>query len=293
MNGIPELKLGLSVGAARLAAAQAFRRKGLDSPELDARVLVGHALALDHAALTANAQRPVTPEQVSAISALVARRLAGEPIARITGAKEFWGLKLQITPATLVPRPETETIVEAVLSSMESTERHTRPLRVADIGTGSGAILLAVLSELPRASGVGTDIAVPALVTARQSARRLGFASRASFVACSFATALRGGFDIVVANPPYIRTDDIAGLAAEVRDYDPRAALDGGADGLSAYRAIVPDLRRLLAAEGITVVELGAKQDSAVANLLSEWGLKVTATHCDLAGIPRALVARF
>jgi release factor glutamine methyltransferase len=206
--------------------------------------------------------------------------------------KEFWGLPLQITPATLVPRPETETIVEAVLTGIEGTMR-TRPWRVADIGTGSGAILLALLSELPGASGVGTDIDLSALLTARQNALRLNFASRASFVACRFAAALRGGFDVVVANPPYIPTGDIASLAPEVRDHDPRAALDGGVDGLSAYRGIVPDLGRLLAAEGTVVVELGAKQDAAVAKLLSKSGLKVTATHRDLAGIPRALVARF
>jgi release factor glutamine methyltransferase len=293
VNDVPDVTSGLSVGAARLVIAQAFRRRRLDTPELDARVLVGHALALDHAALTVAAQRPITPQESDAIGTLVGRRLAGEPVARIIGSKEFWGLQLQITPATLVPRPETETIVEAALSGMEGADQRTHPWRVADIGTGSGAILLALLSELPHARGVGTDINLSALRTARQNARRLNFASRASFVACSFAAALGGGFDVIVANPPYIRTDDIASLAPEVRDFDPRAALDGGVDGLSAYRAFVPDLGRLLAAEGRVVVELGVKQDSAVANLVSKSGLKVMATHRDLAGIPRALVARF
>jgi len=150
-----------------------------------------------------------------------------------------------------------------------------------------------LLSELPRAKGVGTDIAVSTLATARQNASRLGFASRASFVACNFVAALTGPFDLIVANPPYIRSSDIAELPVEVRDYDPRAALDGGPDGLAAYRAIASDMRRVLLPDGVAVLELGAGQEPAVAELLSQAGAKLITARPDLAGIARALIARF
>jgi len=292
MGDLAAIATTVSIKAERQALARKFQDADLDSPQLDARLLLGHVLSFDHAALERNRDCLLAAEQLRAVSALAARRLAGEPIARIIGHKEFWGLDLHLSPATFVPRPETETVVEAALASVRTTGRG-RPLRIVDFGTGSGAILLALLSELPQAEGVGTDVAGAALVTARENAGRLGLAERATFVACHFGEPLRRSFDIVVANPPYIRTNDIATLPREVSEHDPRGALDGGADGLSAYRAIAGTLSRVLLASGTLVLELGAGQAAAVAEILARAGLNVSATLNDLAGIPRALVARF
>ena len=281
----------LSVAAARRRLAQSFRDAGLDTPDLDARILVGHALALDHAALAAQADRRLTDQEAEAIAALARRRLGREPVARIVGTKEFWGLPLALNADTLVPRPETETVVEAALAALGDVRG--RALRVADLDTGSGALLLALLSEIPAARGVGTDISVAALRCARSNAAALGLAARASFVACDHGAALDGGFDLVVANPPYVASGDIAKLEPDVRDFDPERALDGGADGLAAYRAIAADARRLLARHGLLVLELGAGQLDAVRSLTAAAGL-APAAECrsDLAGVPRALAVK-
>jgi release factor glutamine methyltransferase len=281
----------MTIAEARRALATLFRARGIDTPELDARILVGHALNLDHAALAANDRRKLAAEENGLLEALAARRIAGEPVARIAGIKEFWGLPLQITAATLVPRPETETLVEAGLAAIDDGGPRLRALRIADLGTGSGALLLALLSELPNARGVATDINVPALQAAGGNARRLRLDARAQFVACDFGKALAGGFDLVVVNPPYIASGDIAGLPAEVR-HDPRLALDGGEDGLACYRAIAADARRLIAPAGHIVVELGIGQEAAVTALFRAAGLEMLATQADLSGIVRALTAR-
>ena len=273
---------------ARVAAA--FRAAGLATPELDARVLVGHALALDHAALAAQADRALADCEADAVAALAARRLAREPVARIVGAKEFWGLPLAVNAATLVPRPETETVVEAALAAIDAGGPRARPLAIADLGTGSGALLLALLHELPNAFGVGTDVSVPALGMARANAEQLALAARARFVACDFGAALAPGFDLVVSNPPYVASGDIAALPPEVR-HDPRLALDGGADGLGCYRAIACEARRLLKPAGHLVLELGAGQAGAVAALLAAATLVPSPARSDLAGTARALVA--
>ena len=220
-----------TVAAARRALAAEFHAAGLDTPDLDARILVGHALSLDHAALAAAATRRLGADEENAIAALANRRLAGEPVARIVGYKEFWSLPLRVDAATLVPRPETETVVEAALAALDMDGPRSRKLHIADLGTGSGALILALLSELPNAFGVGTDASTKALVVARDNARRLA-QTRARFVACDMAAALRGPFDAIVSNPPYIASGDIAALAPDVRDFDPHLALDGGTDGL-------------------------------------------------------------
>jgi len=288
----PALAPGLSIAAARRALAAAFRAHGLDSPELDARLLVGHALSLDHTGLARDAERALSGEESAAVAALASRRLAREPVARILGTKEFWGLALKITPAVLVPRPDTETVVEAALAAVTLGGSRTRALRIADLGVGSGALLLALLSELPNATGVGTDRSLAALETASFNARRHQLAARAMFVACDYGTALAGGNDLVVSNPPYVPTNHIGTLAPEVRDFEPRPALDGGNDGLDAYRAIALDARRLLAPHGALVLELGAGQDGIVEGLVTAAGLKPEAPpKADLAGIPRALCA--
>jgi release factor glutamine methyltransferase len=275
------------VAQARRALAAQFRDAGLDSPELDARILVGHALGLDHTALVAAAAQPLAASIAADIARLAARRLAHEPVSRIVGAKEFWGLSFAVTPAVLVPRPETETVVELALARVD------RPgaLGIADLGVGSGAILLALLSELPQASGVGSDIDAQALEVAHHNAQRLGLAARASFVRGHYGGALHGPFDLVVSNPPYIAHGDIAGLAPEVRDHDPVHALDGGTDGLAAYRAIAADAPRLLAPSGRLVVEIGAGQQRDVERILTEGGLAIDAVRHDLSGMARAIAA--
>lgn len=281
---------GMTIAQARSAFANAFRHADLDAPELDARLLVGHGLGLDHTALAAAADRTLDAREASALTALARRRLAREPVARIIGAKEFWGLDLRITAATLVPRPETETVVEAALAALDGGGARARPLRIADLGTGSGAILFALLSEFPHALGVGTDISIAALAAARENAARLGMLARAAFVASDFGTALDGGFDLVVANPPYIATGDVAALSPEVRR-DPPRALDGGIDGLSAYRAITADASRLIKPGGHLVLELGFGQAESVAKLLQLAGLAPVLARSDLNGIPRAVSA--
>ncbi|OIQ69250.1 release factor glutamine methyltransferase [mine drainage metagenome] len=221
------------------------------------------------------------------------RRLAGEPVARILGHKEFWGLPLQLSAATLVPRPDTETVVELAWQVLCTSAHPHRPLRIIDIGTGSGAILLALLSELPNASGIGTDISAAAVETASANAARLGFAPRTAFVACNYAAAVSGKFDLIVSNPPYIRSTEIADLAIEVRDHDPIAALDGGADGLDAYRAIAAEAARLLEPGGVVVVELGYGQSGDVRRLMAAAGLALQGPpKDDLAGIRRAVAFR-
>lgn len=275
----------------RRALTAKFHAAGLDSPDLDSRILIGHALGLDHAALAAAATRRLGADEESAIAALASRRLTGEPVARILGYKEFWSLPLRIDAATLVPRPETETVVEVALAAVDSGGPRSRELRIADLGTGSGALILALLSELPNTFGIGTDTSAKALVVARDNARRLAL-SRARFIACNMAAALRGPFDAIVSNPPYIASGDIAALAPDVRDFDPHLALDGGTDGLSFYRAIAAAVPTLLMPGGVLVVELGIGQAEPVAHLFAAAGLAPSPPHPDLNGTPRALVAR-
>jgi release factor glutamine methyltransferase len=277
--------------AVRRALAEKFRQAGIDSAEMDARLLMAHALGIDRAELIANAERALKPNEIKTIDALGERRLRHEPVARIFGRKEFWSLSLHVSPAVLVPRPETETVVEAALDIVVGDALQMEKLRLLDIGTGSGALLLALLSELPNAVGIGTDISADALEVARVNAERNNLAGRCTFIACDIAAGLQGPFDLIVSNPPYVARGDIASLAPEVCDYDPALALDGGADGLDGYRAIAADARRLLAPGGKLFVELGAGQEAAVCALFTKAGLTVAAARADLAGIPRALSA--
>jgi release factor glutamine methyltransferase len=278
-----------TIAATRHALADKFRQAGIDSA--DARLLMAYALGVDRAELIANGGRALTVEQAEAIDALAARRLRREPVARIFGHKEFWSLSLQIGPAVLVPRPETETVVEAARDAVARDARPMAQLRILDIGTGSGALLLALLSELPNAVGTATDISAAALDVARANAERSGLAGRCTFVACDIAAGVPGPFDLIVSNPPYVVHGEIASLPPEVRDYDPALALDGGADGLDGYRAIGAQGRRLLAPGGKLIVELGAGQEAAVRAVFTKAGLAAAAVLNDLAGIPRALTA--
>jgi release factor glutamine methyltransferase len=279
-----------TIASARQMLAHAFAAAALDSPELDARILIGHALGLDAAGIVSQGARQVTSSERATIAALAQRRLAREPVARILGVKEFWGLPFKLNAETLVPRPETETVVETALAALGPRRQHA--LRIADLGTGSGALLLALLSECPRAIGIGTDLSTRAVACARRNAHALRMHERASFTVCNYGAALKGSFDLVVSNPPYVRRHDIVTLQPEVRLFDPLRALDGGDDGLHGYRTITADAGRLLAANGLIVVELGAGQASAVAALFSVAGLAVESPSPDLTGIPRALLAR-
>lgn len=258
------------------------------TPDLDARLLVGHALGLDATGLILHAERAVSEVDVKQALGLAERRVAGEPVARIVGEKEFWSLTLRLSPETLVPRPDTETVVSAALAWARREGRRDEALTILDLGTGTGAILLALLSELPAATGVGTDVAEGAARTARDNAGRLGFAGRAQFAVADWAGAIATRFDLVVSNPPYIRTGEIMGLPLEVSRFDPDIALDGGEDGFSAYRAILGGVDSILAPKGAAFLEIGAGQAEAVAEMADSQGFEVL-RHRDLSGIDRVL----
>lgn len=283
---------GQTVESARRALTARFKSGQIDSAELDAQILVGAALGLDLTGLIAAVARLLTSDESKRLEDFARRRAGGEPIARIIGFREFWGLSLKLSSATLVPRHDTETLVELALELLRAAPRPDRGLRIADIGTGSGAILLALLSELPDASGIGTDISAEALQTARGNATHLGLGDRATFVACDYVAALSEPFELIVSNPPYIRSAEIAGLAKEVRDHDPLAALDGGAEGLDAYRVLIPQAAKLLAPGGVLVVEIGQGQSGPVEGLMKAAGLTLQQAKADLAGIPRAVAGR-
>lgn len=280
---------GLTVADARRRIASILLVNGVASEDLDARLLVCTALGIDHTALASDPDRILSSGDAKRLSALTTRRLNREPIARIIGYSEFWSLRFRLSADTLVPRPETETVVEAGLEAMR--DRRDDALRIADLGTGSGAILLALLHELPNAFGIGTDRSMDAIATARANANDLSLSDRAVFTVTDFSSALRGPFDLVVSNPPYIETGDIEHLQMDVKSHDPRLALDGGTDGLFAYRAIAADARRLLAPRGTLVLELGFGQLTDVCDIMANAGLAPAGpARADLAGIPRALI---
>jgi len=283
---------GLSVESARRALAAQLRSAQLEEAELDARILLGAALGLDLTGLVAQAARLLSEAETSRLAQYAGRRIAGEPVARILGSREFWGLPFRLSEATLVPRPDTETVVELALEIFRERQA-SHQLRIVDIGTGSGAILLALLHDIPGAFGVGTDLSLTALKTARDNAAALGLADRASFVACSYAAALRGPFDLVVSNPPYIPSAEIPKLSIEVREHDPHLALDGGNDGYDAYRALIPQAAERLAPGGALIVEAGQGQAGNIETLMAAAALVVDRPpKADLAGIPRAVSAR-
>lgn len=279
----------MSTVAALLAeGARALAAAGIERPRFEARLLLEHATGLARERLIAEPAARVPDAKMAAYRGLVARRAAREPMAYILGRAEFWSLAYAVAPGVLVPRPETETLIEAALRAFPD---RARPLRVLDIGVGSGCLLLTLLHLFPSARGVGTDTSAAALACARLNAERLGVAARALLVATPWAAGVAGPFDLVVANPPYIPTAEIAGLAPEVARFEPRAALDGGPDGLAAYHAILPDLPRLLAPGGAALLEIGRGQHEALIPLAEAQGFAV-ATHADLAGIVRCLEFR-
>lgn len=263
-------------GAARLAGIA-------DDPRREARSLLAHTLGLSPTDLIRD---PAAAVDTTAYDALLARRAAHEPMALLLGHRGFWTLDLQVSPATLIPRPDTEAVIEAVLA-----QARRPPARILDLGTGTGCLLLALLSEYPGAFGIGVDRIPAAAALAQRNAARNGLADRAAFLAGNWSDALAGQFDIVVSNPPYIRAGDIPGLMPEVAAWEPASALDGGADGCDAYRAILTRLGGLLAPDGLAALELGAGQADDVAALALGSGFAAT-FHRDLGGIDRCILLR-
>jgi len=267
-----------------------FRDASLDTPDLDAQLLVCHALGIEPIKLVSEPQRLIDPDQSRAIETVARRRLGREPVARIIGEREFWGLAFHLSAHTLEPRADTETLVEAVLQNLREQPAH--PLRILDVGTGSGAVLTAILSERPAATGIGIDIAPGALETARTNARIHGLGDRARFVCMDFFNALDGRFDLIVSNPPYIPTREIAGLAPEVADFDPQLALDGGDDGLDAYRRIFESAPDCLRQGGLIAVEIGMSQAAEVADIARNAGFSTSGPIRDLGNRDRVVLAR-
>ncbi|PXW55580.1 [protein release factor]-glutamine N5-methyltransferase [Methylobacterium sp. B4] len=279
----------LSREAALRSLARAFEAAGLPDARADARFLALHALALDPLDLSLRGNQTIGEDGARRLGRVAARRLAGEPVARILGEWEFWGLPFALSPETLVPRPDTESVVEAALGLFPGREH---PLRLADLGTGSGCILVALLHERPDAFGLGLDRSAGALAVARNNAVANGVGARAAFLCGSWLDALKGPFDLIVSNPPYIAAPVIATLDPEVRLHDPRAALDGGVDGLDAYRAILSGLAQrpdLLAPGGALVLEIGYDQGEALSAFVQDAGFAEARIGRDLAGRDRVV----
>jgi release factor glutamine methyltransferase len=269
--------------AARLGAA------GIENARSEAWLLLAAATGRERAALIAGGPERLGAEQQARLGELIRRRRAREPVAYILGEKEFWSLRFEVGPGVLIPRPETETVVEAVLAGLPD---RARALRLLDLGVGSGCLLLGLLSELPHATGLGVDDSAAALAVAGRNAGRLGLAGRADFRQGRWGEGLQEGFDVIVSNPPYVAEGEWDHLAPEIRGFEPRAALVAGPDGLAAYRALAPHCARLLARGGLCALEVGFGQGDAVAGLLDAQGLVVVERRRDLAGIERCLIAR-
>ncbi len=265
-----------------------LRAAALENPSLEVRVLMGHILACDSVALMCEPNVVVSPQDYKKLLECAERRAAGEPLAHILGEREFWSLSFEVTPATLVPRPDSETLVEAVLIYCRSLGID-RPYSLIDLGTGSGCLLISLLRELPGAYGIGVDRSFQALEVARRNSQRHHVDGRAHFCVSDWLTALKGPFDIIISNPPYIPTEDIAFLDATVREYDPYMALDGGPDGLRAYRSIATDLSKALNEDGCAFLEVGINQMCAIEALLPAVHLKKKEVYKDLAGKERVL----
>jgi release factor glutamine methyltransferase len=280
-----------TLNQAFVAAVGTLRQAGMETPELDARLLLCHAAALSHEAYIAKAADALQPETAARLEQALARRLKREPVSRILGSREFYGREFLVDRHTLDPRPDTETLIEAALSMVDQWGGRKRPLKLLDLGTGTGCILVTLLAELPRAHGIGTDISPEALALAAANAERHGVADRAGFIAGDWLAGIAGQFDLILSNPPYLAASEFGNLAAEVSAYDPHLALDGGPDGLDAYRRIAAGAPAALAANGRLIVEIGASQAKRVEKIFRGAGLKVEAIGHDIEGRPRVVVA--
>lgn len=269
--------------------AALLKQGGIENPRLDARVLTAHVIEADTAHTFLRSDMELTQEQEQKIGLLVGRRLVHEPVARIVGQREFWGMPFDVTTDTLDPRADSEVLVSAIID-----HRHrigSAHPKILDLGTGTGCILLALLHEIPEATGVGIDLSHGALTVAQRNAARNGLSDRANFLCMSWMEALQGPFNIIVANPPYLSAADMSQRSPEVR-FDPERALFGGDDGLSCYRAIIGDLSRVLARPGLVAFETGLGQARQVSGMLESAGFRVVEVRPDLAAIPRCVVAQ-
>jgi release factor glutamine methyltransferase len=283
------VKLTLAAATRRAALKEAvllMKAAGLDTPVLDARLIVQHALGISWDTLYLKDDQPLIPDEKARLETQLSRRAAHEPVSRIVGRRHFWTLDLAVSPDTLDPRPDTESLIETVVQAIPD---RAQPLRFLDLGTGTGAILLALLAEYPNATGFGIDRSEGALTVARTNADSHGLSPRVVFSAGNWTEGIDGLFDVIVSNPPYIESGHMPSLPPEVREHDPILALDGGADGLDAYRAIIPAIPGLLRAEGLAVFEIGAEQGGAVTRIARENGLAPAGSRKDLGGIERAL----
>lgn len=262
---------------------------GFETAALDARLLLLTALGISATDFVTQPDILLSPDQAETLVSFTRRRLNHEPVARIVGVREFWGLPFRLSPETLVPRPDTETIVETALSLIQDRQA---PLRIVDFGTGSGCILTALLHELPQATGLGIDLSFGALGTARHNAHANGVGTRCHFALSHWADAISGSFDLIVSNPPYIASGVIPTLDQEVREHDPRLALDGGPDGLEPYRILMRETGRLLAPQGLLVVEIGYDQAEDLTSLAGTHGLEVLRIAHDLSGNPRCIAMK-
>jgi release factor glutamine methyltransferase len=265
-------------------AVRELGRGDFESPQLDARLLLQHATGISREDLILEPQREVAPAIADHFRQLVTRRLAHEPVSRILGEREFYGRPFKVTPDVLDPRPDTETLVDLALPLMGPGSR------ILDLGTGSGAIIITLLAERPDATGVATDLSAAALAVAAANAAALGVADRLDFVQGSWFGAVSGRFDLIVSNPPYIPSADIAGLEPDVRAYDPHLALSGGSDGLDPYRVIAAEATNHLAPGGYVVVEQGAGQADDVAAIFTATGFHLVRQGIDLGGHIRCLI---
>lgn len=284
--------LAMSVGFYRIAdaladAVEQLEAAGVDSAHIDARLLMCHLLGVNRSYLTLYSHEELDEETLAAYDDLVARRASREPMAQILGEREFWGLNFRVTQDTLDPRPDSETIVDAVLRYVPT--RHTR-LMIADFGVGTGCLLLSLLHEYPHAHGLGVDVSEAALEVARYNARMLDLANRATFHNTSWGEGVVGKYDVIISNPPYITEAEMLELQPEVAKFEPRSALVGGEDGLECYRALMPHVKRLLAANGVAVMEVGFGQADDVTAIGEAEGLQLLEISCDLSGVERCVV---
>jgi release factor glutamine methyltransferase len=282
-----------TLGGAIQALSRTFQQSGLVTAQLDARLLAAEACGLSHEEAILKAGHVLDARDSQRLAGFAARRLAGEPVSRILGRREFWGLSFRISPAVLDPRPETELLAETVRDHIEAQGRLNDPLRILDLGTGSGCLLGALLSELPQGHGVGIDRSEAALAVARENLSRLGLRDRTAFLCGDWMSAIGGtAFDVIVSNPPYIAHDEICQLETDVSNYDPFLALDGGEDGLDAYRTVLPQACAALRHSGVLVCETGHRQGSRVLEIMrasAPEGLFVTKILTDLTGTERAV----
>ena len=262
---------------------------GIENPRLDTRLLAAAVMKIPQAQLFFRTEAMMQDHEYDLFQAYLLRRIDFEPVSRILGQREFWSLPFVVTPDTLDPRPDSETVVEGVLLSLSKQNRTAS--YILDVGTGTGCLLLALLSEFECARGVGLDLSPGAAKTASENAEKLGFGSRSAFVVGDWVASLDGRFDVIVSNPPYIAEEDIERLSPDVRNYDPSLALSGGVDGLKAYKKLIPDCWRLLSDRGILMLEIGQGQEKAVAAILMQAGLCEIELHTDLAGIIRCVSA--